>query len=222
MDIRLPNASDRTSVIGRTGSGKTQFGMWLLSTQSFDTMPWVIIDYKGDELIGKIAGIKPITYKSVPEKPGLYLLKVLPDEESELSDFFRKVWERGGIGIYIDEGYMIGQRDKWFNSCLTQGRSKRIPMIILSQRPLWLSRFVFSESSYFFVFDLTDNDDIKRVRSFVRTRSGEDIGDQMPPYHSRYYDVSRRYMAKLGPVPSGEKILALIERKIPKEKTRFL
>lgn len=213
--IHLPKADDRTAVIGRTGSGKTQLGVWLLSTQAIDRMPWVIIDYKGDELIGGIERAEEIDYETIPSKPGVYILRVLPDDETQLDDWFRRVWEVGGIGVYVDEGYMIGQRSKWFNACLTQGRSKRIPMIVLTQRPLWLSRFVFSESSYFFVFDLTDADDLRVVKRFIKSDARNNLDDQMPKYHSRYYDVANRSIARLGPVPDGATILAKIDAKIP-------
>jgi hypothetical protein len=58
------------------------------------------------------------------------------------------VWAQENTGIYIDEGYMLGVRNPALNACLTQGRSKRIEMMILSQRPVWMSKFVFSESNY--------------------------------------------------------------------------
>lgn len=221
-EIRLPSNDDRTAVIGRTGSGKTQLGVWLLSRMDLTGMPWVIIDYKGDELIAGIEKAVDINYDVIPEKPGVYVLHVLPDEEESLSEWFKRVWEHENIGIYIDEGYMIGQRDKWFNACLTQGRSKHIPMIVLTQRPLWLSRFVFSESSYFFVFDLTDGDDIKRVRSFVNPRGDNPIGNQLPKFYSHYYDVGQRTLQTLRPVPDAETILSDIDAKLPKKRRKTL
>ena len=219
-EFTLPGTDDRTAVIGRTGSGKTQLGVWLLSKMPLASMPWVIIDYKGDELINAIGRAEQIGYDTIPSKPGLYILRVLPDDEELLSDWFRRVWEIGGIGIFIDEGYMIGQRDRWFNACLTQGRSKRIPMVVLTQRPLWLSRFVFSESSYFFVFDLTDADDLRVVKRFVKSDERDTLEQQQPRYWSRYYDVGNRTLMNVKPVPEGDVILAEIEARLPKEKPR--
>ena len=216
--IRLPRADDRTAVIGRTGSGKTQLAVWLLSTQAIDQMPWVIIDYKGDELINRIERAQDIGFDTVPQKPGLYILRVLPGDEDALSDWFRCVWEVGNVGVYVDEGYMIAQRDQWFNACLTQGRSKRIPMIVLSQRPLWLSRFVFSEASYFFVFDITHSKDRGVVKEYVKDEFRNRVDERLPKYHSLYYDVGEPNMRVVGPVPDGDVILANIDAKLPKQR----
>jgi DNA helicase HerA-like ATPase len=214
----LPATDDRTAVIGRTGSGKTQLALWLLSRMPIDRMPWVIVDYKGDELVNAIDRAIPISYDVVPVQPGVYILRVLPGEEEELSDWFRRVWEVGGIGIYVDEGYMIGRNDKYFNACLTQGRSKHIPMIVLTQRPLWLSRFVFSEASYFFIFDITHSKDRGVVKEYVKDESRDKVDVRLRKYHSWYYDVGEASMIEVRPVPEGDVILADINARLPKQK----
>ena len=53
--LRGPNDTDRTIIVGRTGSGKSQFAVALLSTRNWSedkinptpAIPWFIIDYKG-------------------------------------------------------------------------------------------------------------------------------------------------------------------------------
>ena len=42
-----------------------------------------------------------------------------------------EIWKRGGIGVYVDEGYMVGNNNPAFRAILTQGRSKEIPAIVL-------------------------------------------------------------------------------------------
>lgn len=219
---RLPGASDRIVIVGRTGSGKTQAAVFHLSKQDFDVRPWIIIDYKGDDLIGGIKKAEEIGYETIPDDPGIYILRVLPGEEDELSLWFRKAWEHENLGIYIDEGYMVGQRDKWFNACLTQGRSKRITMIILSQRPLWMSRFAFSEASFIQVFGLTDADDMKVVQRFMKGDSKAGVGAELKKYHSFYYDVGANQVYTLGPVPKGGSLLATINERLPDRKRRAL
>ena len=213
-DIRLPGPTDRLVVVGRTGSGKTQAAVWHLSLADFDRIPWVIIDYKNDDLLNAIGRAELIDYQVVPDRPGIYILKVLPGEDEELSDWFRRVWEHEDIGVYVDEGYLIDARDKWFNACLTQGRSKHIPMIVLSQRPVWLSRFVFSEASFFQVFDLTHSKDMDKVREYIRDDDRHQLDKPLEDFHSFYYDVGRRRLETFGAVPEASHILRLIDGRL--------
>jgi DNA helicase HerA-like ATPase len=227
--IQLPGPSQRTAIVGRTGSGKTLAAVWLLSESDFDERPWVIVDYKGDALINSIARAERINYGEIPEEPGIYILSVIPGDEDDgqLTAWFRKVWEHENIGLYIDEGYIIGPRDRWFNAILTQGRSKHIPAIVLSQRPVWLSKFVFSEADFFIVFDLTDEADRDSVRRYIRDDAGL-IDRDLPKYHSLYYDVAERRLTPLAPVPEGAELLAAIDARleaieeIPTERFRAL
>ena len=210
---RLPGKSDRIAIIGRTGSGKTQAAVWHLSMQSIDTMPWIVLDFKTDKLINSIAKATDIDYTFVPKKPGIYVLHPLPNEEEELNEYIYKLWAQEGVGIYTDEGYMVG-KSKAFNACLTQGRSKQIPMITLSQRPLWLSRFVFSEANFFQIFHLNDKEDQKTVGRFIPAP----IDKRLPEYYSRYYDVDKDALYKFSPVPSADEILAALDAKLPSPK----
>ena len=153
--VKLPTPDKRTSVIGSTGSGKTQFAVWLLSSRDFHIRPWVIFDFKGDKLIADLGAIELSVHSNPPKNPGLYIVRPLPGDEVAVSAFLQKCWAQEYIGIYIDEGYMLPKLDRWFRACLTQGRSKLIEMIILSQRPVWMDKYVFTEANYFAVFKLS-------------------------------------------------------------------
>src|ERR1017187_6122512 len=167
----LPTNSQRIAIVGRTGSGKTVAGLWHLSKQNYHKQPWIIVDYKMDENINSIKNAIHIELKDTPKKPGIYIVHPRPNDEEKVTALLYRVWERENIGIYIDEGYMLGNRNPALNVCLTQGRSKHIPMIVLSQRPVWLTRFVFSESDFFQIFQLNDKDDRKTVERFLNENS---------------------------------------------------
>ena len=53
--MQFPDDSHRHAIFGRTGTGKTVFGLWCLSQRSYDKIPWIIIDFKRD-MIFKILG----------------------------------------------------------------------------------------------------------------------------------------------------------------------
>ena len=213
--VRLPKASDRLAIVGRTGSGKTVAALFHLWKQDIHRRPWFVIDYKGDDGIAGIEKAHDISLDTDPRKikqAGIYVLRLMPGEEEALDAFLWKVWERENCGLYIDEGYMIPRASKPFNSMLTQGRSKKISMITLSQRPVWMSRFVFSEASFFQVFDLTHDKDVDKVMEFVKG----DITRELADFHSYYYDVGKKKLTHFAPVPDTSVILAGIDAKLPK------
>jgi hypothetical protein len=213
-EIRLPGPEHRVAIVGRTGSGKTIAALWHLSNADFDERPYIILDYKNDEHINAIARAYDLDYDTIPEEPGIFILKVLPGEKEQVSEWFKKVWEHEDLGVLIDEGYMVDPQDQWFNACLTQGRSKKISMIVLSQRPVWLSRFVFSEADFFQVFDLTHSKDMDKVREYVRDDERRQLDQELAEYNSFYYDVGRRRLETFGPVPDEEELLATIDNRL--------
>lgn len=215
--MRLPNDSQRLTVIGRTGSGKTIAGLWHLSERNYVTKPWVIFDFKGDKTIAEIPyAIDYSVSEPIPQEPGLYVVRPLPDDGEVVDDFLMRSWHKENIGLFFDEGYMIGNGkgdSKAFRALLTQGRSKNIPMIILSQRPAWLSRFALSEADFYQIFALNDIEDRRRVQGFL-PRERINLHDRLPEYHSAYYDVGKDDLTLLSPVPNVDSILATFERRL--------
>lgn len=215
MALTLPRYDKRTAIIGSTGSGKTQFAVWLLSTRDFHYRPWIIFDFKGDDLIEEIGPQEISIYSKPPSKPGLYVVRPIPQRDDKAVEIFLwEIWARGDTGVYIDEGYMLGQRNPALNACLTQGRSKHIEMMILSQRPVWMSKFVFSEANFFAIMNLTLEDDRKFVSGYV---GGSKI-NLLPRYHSLWYNADAQEGNLLKPVPSREQLLERFEKRLSKQR----
>jgi len=221
VTVSLPRYDKRTAVIGSTGSGKTQFAVWLLSTTDFDQRPCFIFDFKGDELIADIealGGTEISVYSAPPRKPGIYIVRPIPERDDKaVIGFLWSLWQMENCIIYVDEGYMLGARNPALNACLTQGRSKHIQMIILSQRPVWMSKFVFSEANYFAVMNLTLEDDRKFVSGYV---GGQKI-DLLPAYHCLWYEADKQKGAILKPVPSREELLKRFENRLGKKRRKI-
>ena len=206
MSFKFPDSSSRVSICGATGSGKTRFGNWLFSYSDFSRRPYVIVDFKGDDLIARIERAREISLNEIPKAPGLYVLRPRPDQQEAVEKWLWKVWERGNIGLFFDEGYMIPNLGA-LNAILTQGRSLRIPTMILTQRPVYCSRFVFSEAGYFAIFRLNDERDYQTIRGFTPKNDVFDFSNRLPPFTARWYDVSRDWSAIIDPVPGDEYIL---------------
>lgn len=225
MAFRLPKTTDRTIVLGRTGSGKTVFSAWLLSKQRFDIMPWVIIDYKGDELIAELVNshpdnIKIITpYDKPPRKPGLYWMQPVPiDDDTAVEAWLRKVWAQEYMGLFVDEGYALPQKAA-FDIILTQGRSKHIPVIALYQRPVYMSRYAVAQANFFAAFDQNDERDLLTTSKFIKAAYAPDgseitLKTELPDYYSLWYDVGQGKTTLLEPCPPDAFILETFNRRL--------
>jgi hypothetical protein len=212
MPFKLPNDSQRTVVIGKTGSGKTQAATWLLSQKNFSRRPFIAIDFKLDELLNSIPGIEELGLDDkIPKKGGgLFITHPIPGEEDKVEDFLWKIWAKGNTGLFIDESYMVAKNSPAFQAILTQGRSKKIPVIMCTQRPTNISRFCFSESEFVYLMLLADERDKKTVREFVPA----DFSKPLPPYHGYWYDGVQNESYVLKPVPDRDTILNTFHDKI--------
>lgn len=211
MSVTLPGPDKRLAIVGSTGSGKTFAGVWHLSVADFHLRPWIIIDFKRDKLLSQLGATEISFTGKVPAAPGLYIIRPIPERDDDLvREFLWKIWAQENVGVYTDEGYMLGNRNPALNALLTQGRSKHIQMITLSQRPVWMSRFVFSESDYFQVFRLNDRRDYDSIQAMISL----DIRKRLPPYHSHWYDVGADEGATFGPVPNREQLIRTFHTRI--------
>lgn len=214
----LPGVNDRTIVVGQTGSGKTWFGVWLLSHMNYNQMPWVIVDYKREALfreLGKGAFRSTLTPNSdAPKKPGLHLLQPFENDADAMDDFLWRLWKKGNVGIYIDEAMMMpAGRGSAMRAILTQGRSLRIPVIALSQRPVEIDRYFFSEARCFAEFFLMDRDDRITLKRYTPFHP-----DNVPETHHCYwYDGQSRKVSYLAPVPDKATFLGRMRSRAPRK-----
>lgn len=225
-DSILPKDDEHTVVVGQNGTGKSQFGAWLLSTRPLKRKVHFLIDYKGEDLFNSLERARHIDFSDNPKKPGLYILHAGPGDEDEVKEFLWKIWRRENVGLFVDEAYMLPPeygKNRPFEAILTQGRSKRIPVITLSQRPVKVSRFVFSEAAHLVAFNLSDKRDRKTLTELAPEDFFEWVPPEyretgIPPYHARWYSVKAnagqgaRYLAK--PVPDADTIREAIDSQL--------
>lgn len=223
---RKPDDSSRHVIVGQTGTGKTAAGVYALALRSYDRMPWIIANYKNDEYLNAIGADEISPADSIPSAPGIYMVR--PEcEPGSLDRLLIKAHARGGVGFYIDEGYEVGQHSAALRRVLTQGRSLRIPVIILSQRPVWMSKYVFSEMTFLQAFPLLATEDRKRVvewmpeKTVAGTRIDINYPETLEDYQSLYFDAGTRRLVKLGAVPYGAEVLDIFDRRRPKRIKRI-
>jgi hypothetical protein len=223
--VRLPGISDRISIVGQTGSGKTVGALWHLSMMPVDEMPFLVIDFKRQFGSGSNQYEIPFArYVNIGEPivfPGVYIVQPRPIKEDRqaISNWLWHLLEQENVGIFVDEGFMV-KDDPAFETILMQGRAKHIPVIINAQRPVWLSRFVFSESGFVQVFFLGDVRDQATLANFTPIYRNDEAG-RLPKFHSWYYDVSEDRLHHFAPVPGLEEIQSTFYRKLkPVEEER--
>lgn len=205
----LPGAADRTVIIGQTGSGKTIQGGWLLSRQRFDRRPWVALNFKDEDLWYRVGDppMRPLRLGAMPGKRGLYRMDVHPGDEDALEDWMWKIWERGNVGIFADEVSLVPQK-RAFKAILRQGRSKLIPVIACTQRPVDCDREVFSEAQYRSCFGLEDARDYQVIRGLFGNRDIREEAERLQRHWSMWWDTKQKALSILRPCPSPDTVAA--------------
>lgn len=211
----MPLATDQEhhAIFGQNGSGKTVFGLWTLAQRSYDKMPWYIVDFKRDDVIDQIPRLEETDITGRPTKhKGLYVVRPTVEETDNgtVTRWLYRVHEHGHTGVFIDEGYMF--RTMWnpgLRTLLTQGRSKRIPMIALSQRPAFVSPFILSESSHLSVFYLQMPQDVAKVREFLPDARPK----ALPPHEQYYAYMKQRQFARVAPCPNEQEVFDMFDRR---------
>ncbi len=212
MTPRLPNNTQRIGIYGKTGSGKTLAGCWHLSNKDFTRERWEILDFKLDKTIGRIPRLEELDIDApVGKQKGLYVRRPAPGSDDAVEDYLIRLYQRGNTGLMIDEGYEINRLSKALRRLLTQGRSLKIPMITLSQRPSWISPFLMSESDFHQVFFMTNPADNERIQEWI-----PGIGPLNQDYYSYYYDVAKDGLYYFKPVPNENNILDKFDSKVPR------
>ena len=231
---RLPDDTQRTLILGQTGSGKSQFGISLLATRSFHSMPWVVLDYKREKLFLDIddatnGGLIEISPKSrPPTKPGLYIMRPIPDDDDDaVEEFLKRMWTQEHIGLFGDEGFMIpqGRGQSGLKRILIQGRSKYIPVILLYQRPVDMTRYAPANADFFAYFYFNDLREVGSVANYIKPAKlpdGRVIGPQtrLAKYNCLWYDVGENRTNVLLPAPSSEAIVAAFADRMGVRKRR--
>lgn len=226
-EFRFPGASHRTTIFGKTGSGKTQFASFLLSRSPFHQQPYIIVDYKHDELLNSVDRIREIdiTKSAIPKQPGLYIVHPLPGaDDARMEQWLWDIWERERVGLFFDEATLVpgsaaGSRGYALQAILQQGRSKRVPVIAITQRPAGISRQLFTEADFFAGFYINTKPDLARAQEMLPIGAMDGLRQD---YTCRWFDVAKDHLTRFTPAPSADSIRAVLhERLAPKRRYLF-
>jgi len=148
---------EHLAVIGTTGTGKT----YLVSKLMDFRENVVILRTKPDDI--EFEGFKEFrTAKAMDDwRNNRLLIRPKYEEQPRVCyDVLEKVWKMGRWTIVVDEFFYVQRLGlaKSLERLLTQGRSKRISLVLGMQRPVQVTRFALSEITHLFAFRVEGRD----------------------------------------------------------------
>jgi energy-coupling factor transporter ATP-binding protein EcfA2 len=212
-------------IVGKTGSGKSQ---QLLHLALSNEQPVIIFDTKLDDDFLFLARKNEISrvchsYKELADElkrnDAEYLI-VRPQEfelsnPQALDNYLHLIYTKANNKtVFLDEAYQFhtngGRAGTGLTAIMTRGRSIGLSLIACTQRPVWVSKFLLTEASYFYIYELNNKADRKIVSESV-----EYDQEKPPRYHYYYHDFSMHNSELREPVP-------IFKRKHPpKQPNRF-
>lgn len=174
------NQGEHVSLIGPTGCGKTTLGVRILPYRRY--VAAFATKNRDDTMSGLLAnGYRRIDEWPPPPRDNRVVLwpqaplrlfknpetsELLKAQQSTFADALEDMYWSGGWAVYVDEAWyldtFLGLR-RPINLLLGAGRSNNVSVIMGTQRPVYVTRSMFSEATHLFLWRLTDFQDRKRL-----------------------------------------------------------
>ena len=219
--MRQPRDDEGVLICGRRGSGKTQEALDQFSQRSFDEIPWILLDFKGGDLVSRMpCSDRPSIRDPVPTEPGVYIVSAEVEDHQRggpVNSYLLQIFKQGNVGVVIDELGQVGQNSQGLRLILTQGRSKRIPFIFCCQRPVNIDMWALSESEFIQVFNLQFQNDRDRIHEYIpEDKLNFDELRDLGKYHSVVWHYDADEITFYGPCRRFEDIYDHTLRRLPK------
>ncbi len=175
------NQGEHVSLIGPTGCGKTTLATRILPYRRFvtgfatknhdETMEGLIRDYgyrRIDEWPPSPRDERVVLWPQAPFRlfKNPETGKLLANQQETFAEALDDMYWSGGWTAFVDEAWyldvFLGLR-KPVNLLLGAGRSNNVSMVMGTQRPVYVTRSMFSEATHLFLWRLTDMADRKRL-----------------------------------------------------------
>lgn len=197
----------RALVAGRTGSGKSTLACWLLKRSPGH---WVILNpkltkaYSGLPESGVVTGLDLGKIEKSLKKNRFVIVnpKTIESNAQTMDSFILDLHETfENLGFCADELYTLhtgGRAGEGLLGWLTRGRELKQSFLGLTQRPAWLSQFLFSESEYIGTMSLNLEADRKRMADMT---GYELLREKMPDFYWYWYAQKSDTITYYQPVP---------------------
>jgi hypothetical protein len=211
--MKLTN--EHVSIIGKTRSGKSVFGLHLL--QKYYDAGWKIVIIDIADTWSHFATVKE---QSTIEKPHLYAGSLsrtrsraveyyVPSgmHDPVLASLYIQALRERNIVLYHDEIVGIASASApipEMDRVLSQGRKKYCIGIFCSQRPKNIPRMILTQSQYICCFSLTDAEDIDVMSKRLHSKLSPDSWE-VPHSYYEYDEAHMKHARYHAPLPESEK-----------------
>lgn len=204
----LPNieikSNDRVMVCGRTGSGKSVLVNRLILPKMTN---YVVYDYKHEfDFPGAEVFTSLGDFRQRPDRRAV-IYRTATGSDEEFDGLCRQVFFRGNNTLVLDEiaNHCDARRIMPHHDLIMRlGRSKGVGVINCTQRPRGLHNNVVSQCEHFFIFDLTQDTDRKKLAEFC----GDEVMTRARDFHFWYYNIRAESPVLCRPVKLGAPIAA--------------
>lgn len=197
----------RALLAGRTGSGKSTLGKWLINRSPGR---WVILNPKWTKAYNSLPDsyvVKKLDMREIDKSIMNNRFTIINPRSSEstadnMDAFVQQLHDDySNIGLCIDELYTLhnnGRAGEGLLGWLTRGRELKQSFVGMTQRPKFISKFLFSESDYIAGMTLSLTDDRKTM--YENTGKAE-FFERLPEHDWLWLDVGNDNLRYFGPVP---------------------
>jgi hypothetical protein len=184
---------EHVAAVGDTGSGKTYLVSKLTELRQYV----VIFRTKPDDI--KFPGFRKA--RTVAALDDLYETRILlePKHGQQMRqgyELLTRVFDQGGWTVVIDEEWFVEARlhlTEYVETLLTQGRSKKISVVIGTQRPARISRFVISQCTHLFTFRV-EGRDLQTIKEATTPRIVDPVA-ALTGHNFAYYHRGKRVVS---------------------------